>query len=185
MASQAQIDANRRNAQLSTGARTPEGKAVVAFNALKHGLRTDIFKQPMTDPENFDQFLADLVAEHQPQTSSEAIYVERMALCLNKLAFLEGMQNGCLFEKSHQFDLNEHQALNVYWSQENRLERAYDRAFDRLRALQKERLRDQADPSGQSPAAQAPGPASASPRLSPNPSEPSVTATPPLEELTA
>ena len=53
MASQAQIDANRRNAQSSTGPRTQEGKAVVAFNALKHGLRADIFKQPMTDPENF------------------------------------------------------------------------------------------------------------------------------------
>ena len=147
MASQAQIDANRRNAQLSTGPSTPEGRAVVAFNALKHGLRADIFKQPMTDPENFDQFLAGLIAEHQPQTPSEAIYVERMALCLNKLAFLESMQNECLFAGAHQYDLNEHQALNVYWSQENRLERAYDRAFDRLRALQKERPRAQADPA--------------------------------------
>ena len=165
MASQAQIDANRRNAQSSTGPRTQEGKAVVACNALKHGLRANIFKQPMTDPENFDQFLADLVAEHQPQTSSEAVYVERMALCLNKLAFLEGMQNECLFGGVQQYDLNEHQALNVYWSQENRLERAYDRAFDRLRALQKERLRAQADPSGQPSIA------------------PSVTAMPPLEEL--
>jgi hypothetical protein len=170
MASQAQIDANRRNAQLSTGARTPEGKAVVACNALKHGLRADIFKQPMTDPESFDRFLADLVAEHQPQTSSEAVYVERMALCLNKLAFLEGMQNECLLGTTYQYDLSEHQALNVYWSQENRLERAYDRAFDRLRALQKERLRPQADSSGQ---------ASRS-RIS---SAPSVTAAPPVEEL--
>jgi hypothetical protein len=166
MASQAQIDANRRNAQSSTGPRTQEGKAVVAFNAFKHGLRADIFKQPMTDPEEFDQFLADLAAEHQPQTSSEAIYVERMALCLNKLAFLESMQNECLFAGSHQYDLDEHQALTIYWSQESRLERAYDRAFDRLRALQKERHRAQADPGGQIP------------------SGPSVTAaTPPLEEL--
>jgi hypothetical protein len=151
MSSQAQIDANRRNAQSSTGPRTPEGKAAVASNALKHGLRVNIFKQPMTDPENFDQALADLVAEHQPQTPSEEIYVERMALCLNKLAFLEGMQNECLFGGAHQYDLNEHQAMNIYWSQENRLERAYDRAFDRLRTLQKERLRAQAGPGGQNP----------------------------------
>jgi hypothetical protein len=170
MPSQAQIDANRRNAQSSTGPLTEVGKAAVASNAFKHGLRANIFKQPMTDPENFDQFLADLVAEHQPQTSSEAIYVERMALCLNKLAFLEGMQNECLFEKSHQFDLNEHQALNVYWSQENRLERAYDRAFDRLRALQKERLRAHADLSVPDPGGQ-------------TTSSPSVTATLPIEKL--
>jgi hypothetical protein len=41
--------------------------------------------------------------------------------------------------------------MNIYWSQENRLERAYDRAFDRLRTLQKERLHAQADPGGQNP----------------------------------
>ena len=38
MASQAQITANRLNAQLSTGPRTPAGKTVAARNSLKHGL---------------------------------------------------------------------------------------------------------------------------------------------------
>ena len=38
MATDAQIEANRRNAMLSTGPRTPEGKDVSRRNALKHGL---------------------------------------------------------------------------------------------------------------------------------------------------
>ena len=38
MPSQRQIDANRRNAQHSTGPRTPEGRAAVGLNALRHGL---------------------------------------------------------------------------------------------------------------------------------------------------
>ena len=38
MASQAQIEANRRNALKSTGPRTPRGKAVASRNVLKHGL---------------------------------------------------------------------------------------------------------------------------------------------------
>jgi hypothetical protein len=38
MATQAQILANRRNAQKSTGPRTEKGKAVVSQNAVKHGL---------------------------------------------------------------------------------------------------------------------------------------------------
>ncbi len=38
MATEAQIAANRLNAQRSTGPRTADGKAVVAQNAAKHGL---------------------------------------------------------------------------------------------------------------------------------------------------
>jgi hypothetical protein len=37
--SEKQQEANRRNAQHSTGPKTPEGKAAVRLNALKYGLR--------------------------------------------------------------------------------------------------------------------------------------------------
>jgi hypothetical protein len=41
---------NRQNALKSTGPRTPEGKAVVRWNALKHGLRSDAAALPNEDP---------------------------------------------------------------------------------------------------------------------------------------
>jgi len=36
--SELQIEANRRNARLSTGPRTPRGKTAIQFKKLKHGL---------------------------------------------------------------------------------------------------------------------------------------------------
>jgi len=38
MSTEAQIHANRQNAQKSTGPKTAEGKAAVSQNAVKHGL---------------------------------------------------------------------------------------------------------------------------------------------------
>jgi len=38
MTTEAQMAANRANARKSTGPRMPEGRAVVAQNAVKHGL---------------------------------------------------------------------------------------------------------------------------------------------------
>ena len=38
MATQKQIQANRENAFLSTGAITEQGKAIISQNAVKHGI---------------------------------------------------------------------------------------------------------------------------------------------------
>lgn len=48
MATQAQIIANRRNAQKSTGPKTGIGKAASAFNARKHGLSARLDSESVT-----------------------------------------------------------------------------------------------------------------------------------------
>ncbi len=53
MASDRQARANRRNAQKSTGPRTPEGKAKSRFNALKYGIHAD---QIVLPTENEDEW---------------------------------------------------------------------------------------------------------------------------------
>ena len=41
MATEKQVEANRQNAQKSTGTKTEEGKAVAKLNAIKHGILSD------------------------------------------------------------------------------------------------------------------------------------------------
>ncbi|HWE39682.1 MAG TPA: hypothetical protein VG406_24245 [Isosphaeraceae bacterium] len=51
--SAAQLAARRANALLSTGPRTPEGKAVASMNAVTHGLCTTVAVLPGESVEEF------------------------------------------------------------------------------------------------------------------------------------
>src|SRR5689334_2517780 len=79
MSSQLQIDANRRNAQHSTGPRTPEGKAVSRFNALKTGIDAKSQVIRGEDPDQFDSLIRDYYEEWQPATPTECLLVDALA----------------------------------------------------------------------------------------------------------
>ena len=64
--SQARIEANRRNAQKSTGPRTPEGKAKSSRNRLVHGLRANKHLILDDDPADFLLLLQDFIDRFQP-----------------------------------------------------------------------------------------------------------------------
>jgi hypothetical protein len=93
MATKAQIAANRRNAEKSTGPRTDEGKAAVAQNAVKHGLsgRLDVIKGE--DQAEFDQHRAAFLAELAPAGAVETMLVERIVSLSWRLDRVERMQN--------------------------------------------------------------------------------------------
>jgi len=93
MASQPQILANRLNAQKSTGPKTPEGKAAVAQNALKHGLsaRRDVV---ITESQaEFDLHRDSLLAELAPQGPMESILADRIVTLSWRLKRAEAIQN--------------------------------------------------------------------------------------------
>src|SRR5712671_6894809 len=85
MSTDRQIEANRLNAQHSTGPSTPEGRAAVRLNGLKYGLYAETLILPGEDPAEFDALVDRLDADHQPATPTEEIFVaQRDADCGSK-----------------------------------------------------------------------------------------------------
>src|SRR5882724_9651302 len=134
MATIKQIEANRRNALQSTGPTTPEGKAAVRLNALRHGLRARTVVLPGEQPEEFQQLCDDLEAEWRPKSRTEQFYVEQMAVSqwkLNRMEMAELSVFGQTSDSKTQVPL-----LNRLWQSQNRAERAYARAQRELERLQ-------------------------------------------------
>jgi hypothetical protein len=78
MATQAQLAANRANAQQSTGPRSVEGKSVSRFNALKHGVDAASPVIPGEDPAEYQELAAEYQRRFQPETPDERYHVQTM-----------------------------------------------------------------------------------------------------------
>src|SRR5271163_2233078 len=126
MATTKQIEANRLNALKSTGPRTPEGKAAVCLNSLRHGLRARTVLLPGENRQDFHQLCDDLETEWQPKTRTEQFYLEQMAVSQWKLARMEVGEANIFAEAPSaktQIPL-----LDRLWQAQCRLERSYARA---------------------------------------------------------
>lgn len=79
MTSDRQIAANRRNAQRSTGPRSPEGRAISSQNARRHGVLSRNVTVAAEDYEAYCALLEALWAESEPQGEREGLLTERLA----------------------------------------------------------------------------------------------------------
>ena len=163
MATIKQIDANRRNALKSTGPRTPEGKAVVALNSLRHGLRARIIVLPGEDRQEFHQLCDDLEAEWQPRSRTEQFYLEQMAVSQWKLTRLEVGEID-IFRRDGGA-ANQIPLLDRLWQAQCRMERSYARAQRELERLQASRRHPVHQPEESAP------PPAVEPRLVARPEE--------------
>jgi hypothetical protein len=88
MATDRQIEANRKNALRSTGPKTIEGKAVVSCNAIKHGILTSkLFVQEQLQ-EEFSKMREGFYHEFQPKGDLETFLLERIISCAWRLALI-------------------------------------------------------------------------------------------------
>jgi len=79
MATTAQVFANRENSKLSTGPRTPEGKAASSANAKTHGLGAADPVLPHEDRTQFNALLEHYKCDFEPATAHEEFLVSQMA----------------------------------------------------------------------------------------------------------
>ena len=157
MATEKQFEANRQNAQKSTGPKTPEGRAAVRLNGVKHGLTAETIVLKGESQADFTNLLESFEAEHDPVTPTEEALVVQLALATWRLRRLYHQEAGfytCQLQslKGMQKDLNLDDAgrmghaaawsestLTLFNRQEARLERTFYRALHELQRLRKER----------------------------------------------
>ena len=94
MISERQQDANRRNAAKSHGPITPEGRAAVRMNALKHGLTAAEIVLPTEDKLEFEQFQAAFEEECQPVGAIEQVLVEDLVAARWRMNRVRKMEPG-------------------------------------------------------------------------------------------
>ena len=155
----ARLAANTANAQLSTGPRTPEGKAKSSVNAIKTALTGRTVLLPTDDVAAYQQHVQNFADEFKPMGPHESELVQALAdhaWRLNRIASLEmaiyaygheqfaeqfanrgEMQAG--FIQMHTFLHYEKQLRNLQ-IQEARLRRNREKDTAELRRLQQERV---------------------------------------------
>ena len=87
------IEANRRNAMRSTGPRSPEGKAKVARNAIKHGFFVAQERWSPSQHRDFEEILDGLRDDLQPQGVLEETCVQTMAQSYVRMAAMLRYEN--------------------------------------------------------------------------------------------
>ena len=150
--SEKQLEANRRNAESSTGARTTEGKARSSLNNLRHGLTGHINILPTEDREAHDRICNDLIDSFKPETPLELQLAQAIAednWRLNRARAIENnifalghqgerreIQVALADARTFQAQANQFQLLSIY---EQRIHRTFLRNLNQLQELQAER----------------------------------------------
>ena len=93
MTTQAQIEANRRNAQKSTGPKSKSGKEVVSQNAVKHGLCANKNVIRTESQDEYNEFKENMLADLEPVGAMELMLAERIVSLSWRLKRAEHFQN--------------------------------------------------------------------------------------------
>jgi len=113
MASDRQIKANQENARLSTGPKTPDGRARSSLNAVRHGLLARDTVLPEEDRAAYLELLAALQAEYQPVGPTQTFLVEQLASAQWRLQRLLRIETGFFLSRMERVKSEEYDADRV------------------------------------------------------------------------
>ena len=82
MTTKKQAEANKANSKKSTGAKTEQGKQIVALNSVKHGLFSTRLIMPFESADEYGQLLDGLIDSLNPDGSVEQLLVEKVAVAM-------------------------------------------------------------------------------------------------------
>jgi hypothetical protein len=102
MSSLRQIEANRRNARLSTGPVTEEGKAKSRLNSLRHGLAAETVIVALEDADDYAAFEMAVTCDFDAQSAVERELVLRLASLLWRLRRVTAIEAGLFKEQARQ-----------------------------------------------------------------------------------
>jgi hypothetical protein len=94
MTSFRQVQANRRNTQLSTGPVTEDGKRRSRQNAVRHGLTAETVIDALEDAEDYVAFEMAVTADYDAQSAVERELVLRLASLLWRLRRATAIESG-------------------------------------------------------------------------------------------
>jgi len=127
MSSFRQIEANRRNARLSTGPVTEEGKRRSRQNALRHGLTAETVITALEDAKDYAAFEMAVTADYDAQTAVERELVLRLASLLWRLRRATAIEAGLFKVQARQL-LQFRQRRRAHQERQNIIDSLYRNA---------------------------------------------------------
>jgi hypothetical protein len=139
MSTATQIEANRLNAQASTGPTSAEGKAKSSLNALSHGFYSKHLLLPEEDPAELKLLRSSLIESYNPEDGAELLLVERIISSQWKLQRLNKLEAATIQRGPD--GLGDLERLSRLAQQ---LDSAMHRAIKALREMRKDNQKQQA-----------------------------------------
>jgi len=140
MTTEKQVEANKQNALVSTGPASSEGKAIVAQNAVKHG----IFAKDLIittgdgkeDAQEYRELLDGLIISLNPVGQMECLLVEKISVDYWRLRRVLRFETGSIRKLIDMAINNYYTKTDYLGTRENKSNEEIDEEIDELRSRQ-------------------------------------------------